>query len=50
MKCTSVVANAGNVEDFGKVIVEVLGKTHYNRGCPKDTPYLRYKFEMRKYQ
>ena len=26
MKCTSVVANAGNVEDFGKVIVEVLKK------------------------
>ena len=34
MKCTSVVANAGNVEDFGKVIVEVLEKTHYNRECP----------------
>ena len=33
MKCTSVVANAGNVEDFGKVIVEVFEKTHYNREC-----------------
>ena len=40
MKCTSVVANAGNVEDFGKVIVEVFEKTHYNRECRKrDAPY-----------
>lgn len=30
MKCTSAAANAVNVEDFGKVKVEVLGKTHYN--------------------
>ena len=34
MKCTSAAANAVNVEDFGKVIVEVLQKTHYNRECP----------------
>lgn len=36
MKCTSVAANAVNVEDFGKVIVEVLKKTHYNRECSAD--------------
>ena len=36
MKCTSAAANAVNVEDFGKVIVEVLEKTHYNRECSKD--------------
>ena len=40
MKCTSAAANAVNVEDFGKVIVEVLEKTHYNRECPTDAPYL----------
>lgn len=34
MKCTNAAANAVNVEDFGKVKVEVLGKTHYNRECP----------------
>ena len=36
MKCTSAAANAASVEDFGKVIVEVLEKTHYNRECPDD--------------
>ena len=35
-KCTSAAANAANVEDFGKVIVEVLEKTHYNRECPDE--------------
>lgn len=34
MKCISAAANAASVEDFGKVKVEVLGKTHYNRECP----------------
>lgn len=34
MKCINVAVNAVNVEDFGKVIVEVLEKTHYNRECP----------------
>lgn len=36
MKCTSAAANAVSVEDFGKVIVEVLEKTHYNRECSAD--------------
>ena len=35
-KCTNVAANVANVEDFGKVIVEVWRKTHYNRECPND--------------
>ena len=40
MKCTIDAANAANVGDFGKVIVEVLEKTHYNRECRKrDAPY-----------
>ena len=34
MKCINDAVNAVNVEDFGKVIVEVLEKTHYNRECP----------------
>ena len=34
MKCISAAANAVSVEDFGKVIVEVLEKRHYNRECP----------------
>lgn len=36
MKCISAAANAASVEDFGKVIVEVLEKTHYNRECSAD--------------
>ena len=32
-KCTSAAANVASVEDFGKVIVEVFEKTHYNREC-----------------
>ena len=32
MKCTSAAANAASAGDFGKLVVEVLGKTHYNRG------------------
>lgn len=40
MKCTSAAANAASAGDFGKLVVEVLGKTHYNRGVFSrlDTP------------
>ena len=33
MKCTSAAANAASAGDFGKLVVEVLKKTHYNREC-----------------